>query len=88
MSRATRELPWINQNIKRQMRQRKKLYNKAKHLQSEESWQDYRNIKNNITRFIRESHRKYQNNMFSDNGSVNKKKFWRYVKTLRRDILE
>ena len=86
MSRATRELPWINQNIKRQMRQRKKLYNKAKHLQSEESWQDYRNIKNNITRLIRESHRKYQNKMFSDNGSVNKKKFWRYVKTLRRDI--
>ena len=86
MSRATRELPWINQNIKRQMRQRKKLYNKAKHLQSEESWQDYRNIKNNITRLIRESHRKYQNKMFSDNGSVNKKKFWRYVKSLRRDI--
>ena len=59
MSRATRELPWINQKIKRQMRQRKKLYNKANHLQTEESWQDYRKIKNNITALTREYHRKY-----------------------------
>jgi len=52
MSRATRELPWINQDIKRQMRQHKKLHNKAKHLQTEESWQDYCKIKNNVTRLI------------------------------------
>ena len=86
MSRASKELPWINHNIKRQMKQRKKLYNKAKHLQTEEAWRDYRNIKNNITMLIRESHRKYQNKMFSDDGGINYKKFWRYVKTIRRDI--
>ena len=71
---------------KRQIKQRKKLYNKAKHLQTEEAWRDYRNIKNNITMLIRESHRKYQNKMFSDDGGINYKKFWRYVKTIRRDI--
>ena len=35
---------------------------------------------------IRESHRKYQNKMFSDDGGINYKKFWRYVKTICRDI--
>ena len=67
------------------MKQRKKLYNKAKHLQTEESWRDYRNMKNNITNLIRESHSKYQNKMFSNNEGMNYKKFWRYVKTIRKD---
>ena len=46
------------------MKQRKKLYNKAKHLQTEEAWQDYRKAKNNVTTLIRESHRKYQSKFF------------------------
>ena len=71
MSRATKELPWITRIIKRQMKQWKKLYNKAKCLQTEEAWRDYRNMKNNITMFIREAHSKYQNKMFSENGGVN-----------------
>ena len=67
------------------MKQRKKLYNKAKHLQTEEAWQDYHKAKNNVTTLTRESHRKYQNKIFSDDGSVNYKKFWRYVKTICKD---
>ena len=67
------------------MKQQKKLYNKAKHLQTEEAWCDYRNMKNNITNLIRESHSKYQNKMFSNNEGMNYKKFWRYVKTIRKD---
>ena len=38
MSRATKELPWITHNIKRRMKQRKKLCNKVKCLQTEEAW--------------------------------------------------
>ena len=63
----------------------KKLYNKAKHLQTEEAWRDYRNMKNTITNLIHESHSKYQNKMFSNNGGMNYKKFWRYVKTICKD---
>ena len=78
MSRATKELPWITRNIKRQMKQSKKSHNKAKCLQTEEAWRDYRNMKNDITKLIHEAHRKYQNKMFSNNGGIYKK-FWRYV---------
>ena len=70
MSRATKELLWITRNIKRQC---KKSYNKAKRLQTEEAWQDYRNMKNNITKLIREAHRKYQNKMFSKNVTRHEK---------------
>jgi len=85
MSRPSKELPWINHSIKKQMKQRKKLYNKAKRLQTEEAWLNYRTTKNNVTNLIREAHKKYQNKMFSDNGGINYKKFWRYVKTIRKD---
>ena len=86
MSRSPKEPPWITHNIKQHMKQCKKLYNKAKHSQTEEAWQEYRSMKNNITNLIRESHTKYQNKMFSnDGGGMNYKKFWRYVKTIRKD---
>jgi len=85
MSRATKELPWITRNIKRQMKQRKRLYNKAKHLQTAEAWQDYRTAKNNVTTLIRESHKNYQNKMFSNDSGINYKKFWKYIKTVRKD---
>ena len=85
MSKPNKELPWITSNIKKQMKQRKKLYNKARRLQTEEAWHNYHSIKNNITNLIREAHSKYQNKMFSNNGGINYKKFWRYVKTIRKD---
>ena len=55
-------------------------------MQAEEAWQEYRDIKNNITTLVRDSHKKYQHKMFTNNGRVNYKKFWRYVKTICRDI--
>ena len=55
------------------------------HLQTKEAWQDYRKIKSNITTFIHESYRKCQSKMFSNNGGINYKKFWRYIKSIRRD---
>jgi len=64
MSRSSKQLPWITHSIKQQIKQCKKLYNKAKYSQTEEAWQAYHNIKNNITNLIRESHTKYQNKMF------------------------
>jgi len=85
MSKSAKELPWINHNIKKQMKQRKRLYNRAKCLQTEEAWLNYRSTKNNVTNIIREAHKKYQNKMFSDNGGINYKKFWRYVETIRKD---
>ena len=42
-------------------------------------------IKNIITTLICESHKKHQNKMFSDNGGIDYKKFWRHVKTIHRD---
>jgi len=87
MSRCSKKLPWITHSIKQQMKQRQKLYNKAKYLQTEEARQAYRNMKSNITNHIRESHTKYQNRMFStDGGGMNHKKFWRHVKTIRKDM--
>jgi len=44
MFRPTK-LPWINHNIKKQTKQCKVIQYRAKHLQTEEAWLNYRNTK-------------------------------------------
>ena len=42
------------------MKQRKQLYDKAKHYQIEEAWAGYRKLKNEITKEIDQAHESYQ----------------------------
>ena len=76
-------LPWLSKHIKSKMKQRKRLYNKAKSSQTPEDWAAYCSIKNEITSDIRRSHTNYQNRLF-DNTSKN---FWKCIKNLRKDCV-
>jgi len=51
LSNSNKDLPWITRPIR--MRQRKKLYDRAKHLQTAEAWSDYRKIRNKINNEIK-----------------------------------
>ena len=82
--KPSRHLPWLNKHIKHKMKQRKRLYNKAKTSQAPEDWAAYRSIKNEITSDIRRSHTNYQNRLFDNEGRASKN-FWKYVKNLRKD---
>ena len=46
------------------MQQRKQLYDKAKHYQTEEAWAKHRKLKNEIIKEINQAHESYQNNLF------------------------
>ena len=63
----------------------KKLYNKAKRLQSQEVWSQYRISKNKIIEEINQAHERYQNNLFDGQTDTHHKNFWRYIKKLRKD---
>ena len=67
------------------MNQHKYLYKQAKRLQTEEAWSNYRKLKNEITNSIRSAHCRYQNGLFADGERVNRKSFWKYIKTIRKD---
>ena len=52
------------------MKQRKRLYNLPRSLQTDEAWSNYRKLNNKITNSIRESHNKYQNSLFLQDGGL------------------
>ena len=45
------EPPWINSNIKRQIRQRKRLFKRAKKSNNEHIWTQFRTKRNSVTAF-------------------------------------
>ena len=67
------------------MNQCKHLYKQVKRLQTEEAWSNYHKIKNEITNSIRSAHCRYQNVLFANDEGINRKSFWRYIKTIRKD---
>ena len=81
---TTHHLPWLNKHIRSKMKQRKRLYDKAKVSQLPQDWAAYRTIKNEINSDIKRSHTSYQNTLFDNEGHVSKH-FWKYVKNLRKD---
>ena len=48
----------------------------------------YHTLRNEITREVNQAHENYQNIMFDSQTDTHHKKFWRYIKKLRKDQTE
>ena len=73
--------PWINHKIKRKQKQKQRAYNHAKNSQDPDDWDKFRSIRRNVTRETRHEYRKYIKEVcFQGN-----KKFWSFVKSLKKD---
>ena len=51
--------PWINGSIKREIRQREFLLNKARRSNLDEDWSAYRRSRNRVTKLVRDSKSRY-----------------------------
>ena len=78
------KLPWINSSIKQKMKQRKRLYDKAKRSGSDTDWCDYKQARNEVNSLLETAHHNYCTNLFND-SSTSKKRFWSYIKAKRKD---
>ena len=67
------KLPWINKDIKRDMKKRKRYYNIAKQSKSANDWNAYRRIKNCINCKIKEAHTNYYTKMFDNSLNGNRR---------------
>ena len=81
-NKSSRHIPWINLSIKYLMKDRKQLYAKAKKDQTPEAWEAYRRTRN---RAINNAHTDCQGQLFETSFNTISKKFWKYVKSLRKD---
>ena len=82
LSKKCNRLPSITYTLKPIMRQRKSLYNTAKHLQTDDAWSKCCKLKNEINQEIKEVH---ESNLFDNDD--NNKYFWKYVKQLCKNTI-
>ena len=61
------------------IKERKQLYDRAKKIQTHESWKAYRIIRNQVTQEISKAHTNYQTQIFENNTCTVSKRFWKYV---------
>ena len=66
------------------MKLRKRLYDKAKQTGNYTDWCGYKQVKNEVNSLLETAHRNYCSNLFNDT-SKSKKKFWSYIKSIRKD---
>ena len=52
-------LPWLDNSIKRSIRKKQRLYNKAKRSKDDKDWAAFRCLRNSVDKQIRKSHLSY-----------------------------
>jgi len=85
VNNSRNRLPWLNKEIKKDMKVRKRLYNKAKRSNLQHDWNAYRRMKNTINTKLKEAHNNYYRRLFDSSFSGNRRQFWKYVRAKRQD---
>ena len=78
------ELSWINSNIKRNIRQRKRLYKKAKRTNTVNRWEQFKHKRNEVNALIRTAKSQYNVKLAKDlkNNDINSKKWYKLTSEL------
>lgn len=75
---------WINGYIKRQIRQRKRLFKDAKRKNTDRSWQKFKRKRNEVISIIREAKKQYKDKLADDlyANNTNSKKWYKLTNQL------
>ena len=78
----TRDLPWINNQIRKQIRQRNRLHNQAKRTNLSDHWKLFRETRNNVILLIRNSKVNHYKKLASNlhQGNLSSKQWWKLAK--------
>ena len=85
---SSKHFPWLNNFIKCKMKERKKLYDRARRTQDVGDWDSYKITKNHVDSIIKTAYNKYCSHIFDSSFSINRKWFWSLVKAMRKDTTE
>ena len=88
ISTSRYNLPWLTNNIKRAIKSKKRLFNRAKKRNNVESWAKYRRHKRETQKTIKKAQWSYVENILVESFETkNTKPFWKYIKSKRQDNL-
>ena len=81
MRTKQKQNPWISQDILNKMYQRDFMHSQAIKTKSYDNWQEYRNLRNDITKQIRDCRKQFFTDQINNNSN-NSKYMWKTLKTL------
>ena len=84
-SKQNHDLPWMNNQIKRKIRHRKRLYRKAKKVNTELHWSNFRRARNEVILLLRNSKLEYFKNIAHKlkSSELCAKDWWKTLRTFR-----
>ena len=74
-------IPWLTEEIKKQMNDRDGLLRKARKSKNTEHWKNYKAMKNRTNNSINRAKEKYHKELLNENISK-PEKFWKHIKAL------
>ena len=77
--------PWINSDIKRLSRKKRKLYNIARRTQDPSDLQRYKNIKTTTREACRKAYKDYIEHVISPDCTSNPKRFWSFINSKKTE---
>ena len=86
MSSSNYNLPWVDGPIRRAIRRKQRLNNKAKRTGKPEAWDTFKTLRRTTDRNIRRAYKRYVSEVIGDSlSSKNTKPFWNFVKSKRQE---
>eukprot|EP00745_Piridium_sociabile_P038619 TRINITY_DN7074_c0_g1_i3.p1 TRINITY_DN7074_c0_g1~~TRINITY_DN7074_c0_g1_i3.p1 ORF type:complete len:816 (+),score=128.54 TRINITY_DN7074_c0_g1_i3:312-2759(+) len=83
MSTSRHNQVWINTNIKRLTRRKKRSYKKARKTRNEKDFKRYQQLKTTVRQECKKAHAEYVKEIISPDATSNPKRFWRYINSKR-----
>ena len=81
--KPNQKLPWFTNSLKRLIRKKQKLYNKAR---ESGNWDEYKRHQKFCKREIKQAEWSYINSIINDGiDNKNNKSFWKYIKSKKQD---
>lgn len=82
------DLPWINGNIRKQMRKRNRLYKRYKRNKTPDNYSAYKKLRNEVIKLLRQSKKDYINSLASKLKSANfaSSEYWKTLKSFIKPV--
>jgi hypothetical protein len=77
--------PWINQNLKRQVKKKQRMYAKAKDTNKRDDWKNYRQCRNQTKRNIKKQYWTYMNTIIDPDKDKAHRKLFKFIKSQKKD---
>ena len=85
MSSPRYSQPWVNRNVKRASRRKKRSFWKARRTKNDKDIQRYHHLKKESRSACKSAYNSYIRNIISPDSTSNPKRFWGFIKGMRTD---